>query len=129
MKILRATLAHLDLVVPLFDAYRVFYKASSDLMRSKQFIQDRLLNHESVIFVALEQVEKQEIGCGFVQLYPSFSSIEMQSMYILHDLYVAPEFRKQGIGQQLMKTAKAFTTLILIFCPMRIATPRDTVFD
>ena len=38
MNIIRAQLQHTDLIAPLFDAYRQFYKADSDLEASREFI-------------------------------------------------------------------------------------------
>ena len=47
-------------------------------------------------------------GLGFTQLYPSFSSVSMQRVYILNDLYVSEKSRGQGIGESLMEYAKQF---------------------
>ncbi len=91
-----------DLVAPLFDAYRVFYKQQSDLSRARDFISQRLLNKESRIFLA--SVNGQAIG--FVQLFPSFSSVSTQPLYILNDLYVHEDFRKMGIATSLLNHAK-----------------------
>jgi len=52
MNIIRATTEHTDLIAPLFDLYRQFYKAQADLEASSQFIFDRLTKNESVIFIA-----------------------------------------------------------------------------
>ncbi|MGW8957668.1 GNAT family N-acetyltransferase [Paenibacillus sp. NPDC055715] len=43
---------------------------------------------------------------GFTQLYPSFSSVSMKRTWILNDLYVQEEARKQGIAQALLDKAK-----------------------
>lgn len=61
-----------NLVFELFDKYRVFYKQPSDMTVAQTFIQDRLNNHESVIFVASCKETQQPIG--FTQLYPKYSS-------------------------------------------------------
>src|SRR5689334_9060235 len=103
--IIRATVEHLDLVAPLFDGYRQFYKQPSNLDGARQFLKDRLIRHESVIFLALLD---EEIGVGFTQLYPSFSSTSMQRLWILNDLFVAPKGRKQGIGEALLERARQF---------------------
>jgi len=42
MEIIRAQTEHADLIAPLFDLYRQFYKAPSDLEASRQFIAERL---------------------------------------------------------------------------------------
>ena len=102
MNIIKAHIEHLDLIVLLFDAYRVFYRKPSDKDAAKQFLFERLKNKESIIFLAFENGE----AVGFTQLYPSFSSVSMQPVYILNDLYVTKEYRKQGIGVALLNKAK-----------------------
>ncbi len=102
MIIITAHIEHLDLIVSIFDAYRVFYRQPSDKEAANQFLFERLKNRDSVIFLAL--VDNQAVG--FTQLYPSFSSVSMQPIYILNDLYVIKEYRKQGIGVALLNKAK-----------------------
>lgn len=102
--IIRATIEHLDLVAPLFDGYRQFYKQPSNLDGARQFIKDRLIRHESIIFLAL----LDESAVGFTQLYPSFSSTSMQRLWILNDLFVAPAGRRSGVGEALLERARQF---------------------
>lgn len=102
--IIRATIEHLDLVAPLFDGYRQFYKQPSNLDGARMFIKDRLIRHESVIFLAL----LDEAAVGFTQLYPSFSSTSMQRLWVLNDLFVAPAGRRSGVGEALLERARQF---------------------
>ncbi len=104
IKIRQATPAHLEKLVPLFNEYRIFYEQNSDTKKAKSFLQDRMDNNESVIFLAFEG----EIAVGFTQLYPSFSSVSLQPVFILNDLYVKVKFRKKGIGEALLNYAKNF---------------------
>ena len=92
----------LPLLVPLFDAYRQFYKQKPDLAAARRFIAERLQREESVIFLALTN---EEI-VGFVQLYPCFSSTAMKRMWILNDLFVTPEARRQNAAKALMERAR-----------------------
>ncbi len=103
MKITKATIEHLSELVKLFDAYRVFYKQESNLTATTAFLKERLNNNDAVIFIALDETQK---GLGFTQLYPTFSSVSLQSFYILNDLFVIPEMRGQRIGESLLKTAQ-----------------------
>ena len=48
------------------------------------------------------------MAIGFTQLYPSFSSLSLKSVWILNDLYVYEEYRKQGVGKMLLDAAKEF---------------------
>lgn len=104
IKILRADLHHLGLILPLFDSYRVFYQQSSDLHAAKKFLTERLGNHESTIYFATD--ERQRTAYGFVQLYTNFSSVSLLKILILNDLYVCENHRKKGIGHLLMLKTK-----------------------
>ncbi len=104
MKITKATSEHLDELVTLFDAYRVFYKQESNITQAKQFLQQRLIQNDSTIFVALIN----NVAIGFTQLYPLYSSVSMQSMYLLNDLYVDKNHRGKGIGESLIERAKLY---------------------
>jgi len=105
MKIINASADHLQELVPLFDRYRIFYKQASNLDAVKNFLKERFQQKDSVIFIALDE---EGNGLGFTQLYPSFSSVSMQRVYILNDLYVSDKSRGQGIGESLMEYAKQF---------------------
>ena len=102
MTVHTATLADLEDLVTLFDAYRVWYRKPSDVAAARAFLQARLANQESVIFLAKDHDQ----AAGFVQLYPSFTSLGMKRLWVLNDLYVAPEFRKQGVGTALLERAQ-----------------------
>jgi GNAT superfamily N-acetyltransferase len=104
--IVTAELHHLDLLAPLFDGYRHFYEKPSDLDGARHFLAERLTHHESVIFLALQGEIQDEIGLGFTQLYPSFSSVSMKRLWILNDLFVAPEGRRQGVARALLERAR-----------------------
>ena len=92
----------LNQLVPLFDAYRRFYGQQSDLTLARQFLGGRLARNESVVLLA----ENDTGGAiGFVQLYPTFSSILAAPMYVLSDLFVIPDVRRRGVGTLLIKSA------------------------
>ncbi len=100
----KATIKDIDLITPLFDLYRQFYKQSSDLDSAKEFLCARIDNNESVIFWALD--EDNISGMGFVQLYPVFSSVGMKRLWLLNDLFVHKDYRKMGVGEALMEKAR-----------------------
>ena len=62
---------------------------------------ERMARGQSVILLALEAGE----AVGFVQLYPSFSSIRTAATFILNDLYVEPGRRRGGAGRRLVEAA------------------------
>lgn len=105
IKALRATAADLEAVAKLFDAYRGFYQQPSNLAQSRAFIAERMAGNESAIFLA--QDENAET-LGFVQLYPTFSSIDAHRTWLLSDLFTAPAARGRGVGRLLMNTARDF---------------------
>jgi ribosomal protein S18 acetylase RimI-like enzyme len=102
---LRADATHLDAVAALFDAYRSFYQQPSNLEQSRAFIAERMAASESAIFLAQDENGK---ALGFVQLYPTFSSIDAHRTWLLSDLFTAPAARGRGVGRLLMNTARDF---------------------
>lgn len=99
----QAKIDDLELLVPLFDGYRVFYNQTSDLKAAEAFLHDRFKNKDSIIYIAFINDE----AVGFTQLYPLFSSVSMQPMLILNDLYVSKKQRSKGVGQELINRAKS----------------------
>ena len=104
ISIQRARVTHLDLLVPLFDAYRQFYKQWVNSARAREFLRKRLNGDESVVFLAMDGKR----AVGFVQLYPSFDSVAMRPVWILYDLFVAAEARRSGLAKKLMGHAREF---------------------
>ncbi|MGM9957523.1 MAG: GNAT family N-acetyltransferase [Peribacillus sp.] len=104
MVIQKATLNELHSLSELFDLYRVFYEQPSNFKGAKEFLRERLVNEESVVFIALDEDD----SLGFVQLYPSFSSISMQRSWILNDLFVKESARRKGVGEKLLQAAITF---------------------
>jgi ribosomal protein S18 acetylase RimI-like enzyme len=97
-------------LAPLFDAYRQFYEQAPDLPGGEAYLAERLKRKESVIFLAEAKMSTaaSSVAAGFTQLYPSFSSISMSPLWILNDRYVAPEFRRLGVGAALLARARTF---------------------
>jgi GNAT superfamily N-acetyltransferase len=100
----QATVLDIDLVAPLFDGYRQFYRQPSEPDRIRRFLLDRFEHNQSVIFVA----EQNGTAVGFTQLYPSFSSAALARIYILNDLFVDPAARRSGAGTALLEAAADF---------------------
>jgi GNAT superfamily N-acetyltransferase len=98
----QATIHDLDTLVPLFDGYRQFYRQASDLPGARRFLAERFAHHESVVLLARDA---QGTGLGFIQLYPLFSSVRMARIYVLNDLFVAADARRQGVAEALMTAA------------------------
>jgi len=102
IRTVRAELDDLEALVPLFDGYRRFYRQSSDLQGARAFLAERMKRNESIIFVAV----LDGTIVGFTQLYPLFSSVSMARLWLLNDLFVAPEARRSGAGRALVERAE-----------------------
>ena len=105
IKIIKATSKHIKDVGRLFDLYRQFYKYKKNLRASTNFIKQRILNNESTIFICYSKTLE---GAGFVQLYETFDSLNINKKLILYDLYVDKKYRRLGIGKKLMLQAKDY---------------------
>jgi ribosomal protein S18 acetylase RimI-like enzyme len=102
VRTVRAELDDLEALVPLFDGYRQFYRQPPDPIGARAFLAERIKRNESVIFLAV--VDGAIVG--FTQLYPSFSSVSMQRLWVLNDLFVASEGRRSGAGRALLDRAE-----------------------
>jgi len=104
LRIRRAALQDLEAVVPLFDAYRMFYGQSSDPQRARDWLRARTEAGESVVLLA----ERDGAVVGFVQLYPMFTSVGTARTWILNDLYVDASARRGGVARALLDAAAEF---------------------
>jgi GNAT superfamily N-acetyltransferase len=105
-QIRRASDADLQTVAGLFDAYRQFYGQPADYPLAEAFLRDRFTNNDSVVLLVIDS--QSGVGLGFVQLYPSFSSVAAQRIWILNDLFVAPSARRRGVGRTLLDAAREY---------------------
>lgn len=105
-EIKQAGINDLDELAEVFDLYRIFYGQASNVKGAKVFLQERMNQKESVIFLVRDK--DRDLTAGFAQLYPSFSSVSMRKTFILNDLYVREEYRKQGIARILLDQVKVY---------------------
>jgi GNAT superfamily N-acetyltransferase len=104
-----ARLADVELLAPLFDAYRQFYDAASDLRAARDFLAERLLRDESVILLATVEARVGDpTVAGFAQLYPTFSSLALGRAVVLNDLFVTPPCRRLGIARLLVTESMVY---------------------
>jgi GNAT superfamily N-acetyltransferase len=103
IKYRKASSSDVNQLSQLFDTYRLFYGKESDIEGAILFLNERIANNDSEIFVAENSKDKL---LGFVQLYPLFSSTRMKKLWLLNDLFVNPEYRSQGISIELINKAK-----------------------
>jgi len=80
----------------------MFYGKESNIDISKEFLDSRIINKDSIIYVC-------EVGnniIGFVQLYPLFSSTRVSKYWLLNDLFVDVKERGNGYSKLLIERAK-----------------------
>jgi ribosomal protein S18 acetylase RimI-like enzyme len=104
VEIARAGPAQVECLVPLFDAYRRFYGLAPDPDLARRYLAARLEREESMVLLARGPDGE---AVGFVQLYPTFSSLRAARVFVLYDLFVVPEARRHGVARQLMEAAVA----------------------
>ncbi len=102
MKIREAKSSDINQLSKLFNSYRMFYGKESNIDISKEFLDSRIINKDSKIYVC-------EVGnnvIGFVQLYPLFSSTRVSKYWLLNDLFVDVKERGNGYSKLLIERAK-----------------------
>ena len=99
-----ASLDDIDAVLPLFNMYRAFYGEPTRGVAARAFMRERWILGESKLIVA----EAAGKIVGFTQLFPSFSSVTLQRLWILNDLFVIEAVRGKGAGRKLLEAAADF---------------------
>lgn len=107
LTIRQAAIQDLSKLVPIFDSYRKYFGQQKDPAAVNQFLFEKFEHLESVIFIA----QLQDEVVGFAQLYPVFSSLTLQRVWLLNDFFIAEEFRGSGVGTQLFAEVKEFNLL------------------
>jgi ribosomal protein S18 acetylase RimI-like enzyme len=100
IRVRRAESGDVSVVCSLFGGYLDFYGVSVDAFRVRSFLNARLARDDSLIFLA--EAKTGEPAIGFAQIYPTFSSLALASMWILNDLFVSPRARRLGVGRALV---------------------------
>jgi ribosomal protein S18 acetylase RimI-like enzyme len=104
MHIQKAAWADLDDLTELLGAYLQFYEVPKPLAQVQAFLCARLHAADSTILLARDEAGG---ALGFVQLYAIFSSLALRPAWLLSDLYVNEQARRQGVGEALMNAARA----------------------
>ena len=104
LQIKQASIDDINIVAPLFNAYRIFYNQASDMAGANNFLYERIVKNQSTLFIAFINGE----AVGFTQLYSIFSSVSLRPALLLNDLYIAERASKLGIASALLNKAKEF---------------------
>ncbi|MCG8618038.1 MAG: GNAT family N-acetyltransferase [Desulfobacterales bacterium] len=106
MLILKNTPAYLDRLVPVIEEYRVFCGAQADAEGTRAFFESRLADDGAITFIALD--EETDAVMGFVNLYPSYSTLAHKRLWILNDLGVSGNYRGYGVATALIRKVQDF---------------------
>ncbi|WP_372872241.1 N-acetyltransferase family protein [Shewanella sp.] len=112
----------LDTLLPLFNAYRQNLGKETDAIGAREFLAARLSENDSVIFVAMDEHN----AIGFIQLYPSFSSLHLKPVWYFDDSYVIPAYREHGVAQRLADKALELTKDTDVLCVRRTLVDDNT---
>jgi len=102
LEIRACTIDDLDRLVPAFDSYRQRYRQDSEPSEVEEFLKSLIEEEKSKIFLSYEGDELT----GFVQLYPSFSSIGLAPIWILNDFYIFGGSNRREIASGLLDAAR-----------------------
>src|SRR5215212_2376261 len=100
----QAVLSDLEPLAVLFDRYRQFQGRPADAVAAREFLRARFDHGESIVFIA----DDGEQPLGFAQLYPSFSSVSLQRVFVLNDLFVAEDGRRRGVATRLLSALESY---------------------
>ncbi len=123
MPINRVEPADLPELAGLFAGYLAFYQVPRPLAEVEDFLAARLEKGDSVLFIARDEAGR---ALGFVQLYPFFASLHLAPAYLLSDLYVHPDGRRQGLAERLMNAARSHAEAEGA-CGLQLETARDNL--
>jgi ribosomal protein S18 acetylase RimI-like enzyme len=95
-----ATVEDLDAAAGRFGAYLAFYDVERDPDDAREFLRARLQSGESLVLLA-----RVDGGppAGFAQVYFTFSSLSLGSVWTFNDLYVDASARGSGLGRALVR--------------------------
>ncbi|MFM1654677.1 GNAT family N-acetyltransferase [Brevibacillus sp. B_LB10_24] len=103
----QSTIQDLAKLVPVFDSYREYFGQEKNPAAAEKFLFEKYEHRESIVFIA----EQQSQIVGFAQLYPSFSSLSLQRIWILNDFFIMENDRGKGIGKQLIGAVIEYASL------------------
>ena len=105
IKIFKAEQWNLDILLPLFEQYRLSNGMPENPDRTFLFLNNRIRFSESIFFIA---VNAQRQAVGFIQLYPRLSSLQLQRYWQLTDIFVQDIEKNFEIYTALIGKAKEF---------------------
>jgi len=101
MLIRRARATDITALVPLVEQYLAFYDVKHSRARVSRFILQKLRAKPVHVWVGAQSPG----GAleGFVQVYPTWSTLRLGTAWILNDLFVEKRVRGSGMGRALIE--------------------------
>ncbi|SFC78073.1 GNAT family N-acetyltransferase [Pseudoalteromonas denitrificans] len=106
MQIIQCNEQYLAQLVILFEEYRLFCNFKANPKATEKFLRSLIIGEDSVIFIAVDS-DSDEL-MGFVNLYPSYSSLALKRLWILNDLGVSQNFRGKNVSKALISRVLSF---------------------
>ncbi len=104
IEIRAVTEAEFPKVEPLIVAYQTFYEVDDiDPERNRQFFSRFIGSNHSGWLLGAWQADRL---VGFGCFYRHKSSLSASNIVLMHDLYVDPETRGEGVGRALIKAGR-----------------------
>lgn len=88
-----------SLLVPVFDAYRQFHDQDSDEAGVRKYLAAHL---DAGDFPGVVAIDDHGKVAGFSLVVPTFSSIQLERVWVLDALYIEPDHRQTGLAVRLM---------------------------
>lgn len=101
MKIRKALHEDADVIFGLIKELAIYEKAGHEVLTSVEEIRQTLFGKEARARALLAEVDGEAVGYA-VYFYNYSTWLGKNGIY-LEDVYVTPEYRKQGIGKALLK--------------------------
>lgn len=99
----KVTDKNIEEVLPLIREYQIFYGVEEiDEKKNKLFFSQFVESNENGV---LHLYRAQQKAIGFTTIYKGFSSTRVETVAVLNDLYVQPQYRGNGYGKELIKNA------------------------
>ena len=105
MLVKRLNEKYIDQFVTVVDEYREFCGFTPSPVETKTFFQTLLKKNEAATFIAISEDDKV---MGFINLYPSNSTLSLKKIWILNDLGVSSKYRRLGVAQKLIQESIEF---------------------
>lgn len=96
---------YIDKCVNVVEEYREFCGFKPSPEETTGFFKNILTENEATTFIAIS--EEDEV-MGFVNLYPSYSTLALSKIWILNDLGVSRDFKRIGVAQTLIRESIKF---------------------